>query len=265
MKEVSARPHLLQGEQIATLVVHARQAIADELLGNVCQPVAIALQPLVRGKARALADFIEGSPRPVGNAAVEVAVGIAIEGSARRIGRALIDVRHLQSLAVVIGRVTAAMVDHNRVVLRNLIKVVNIKLAIVFHFCVVEEKSFDPSARRCIFGFRAEFVDDTGDRHKFDHIGIADQDVVEQYVAGSMIVTIDETGHDCHLLGVEGLRPFADERLHVFGAPDRGEPAGFDRERLCLGRAGIDRVNLGVEDDQIGARRLSSRCGILPV
>ena len=43
VQQVSARPHLLQREQIATLMVDAGQAIADELLGNVRQPVAIAL------------------------------------------------------------------------------------------------------------------------------------------------------------------------------------------------------------------------------
>ena len=34
--------------------------------------------------------------------------------------------------------------------------------------------------------------------------------------------------------------------------PHGEEPAGLDRERLRLRRAGIDRVDLGVEDDQIG-------------
>ena len=62
VQQISARPHLLQGEQIAALVVHAGQAIADELLGDVCQPVAVALQRLFRGKGRPLADPVERAP-----------------------------------------------------------------------------------------------------------------------------------------------------------------------------------------------------------
>ena len=64
VQEVSARPHLLQGEQIAALVMHARQAIADELLGDVGQPIAVALQRLFRGKGRPLADLVERVPSP---------------------------------------------------------------------------------------------------------------------------------------------------------------------------------------------------------
>ncbi len=42
VQEFSARPHLLQGRQVAAFVVHARDAITDELLGNVGQAVAVA-------------------------------------------------------------------------------------------------------------------------------------------------------------------------------------------------------------------------------
>ena len=83
VQQVSARAHLLQREQIAALVVYAGQAIADELLGDVGQPVAVALHRLLRGKGRPLADPVERARRPVGNPAVEVAVGVAVESSAR--------------------------------------------------------------------------------------------------------------------------------------------------------------------------------------
>ena len=62
MQQIAARPHLLQREQIAALVVHAGHAIAHELLGNVCQPVAIALHRLLRGKGRPLAHAVERPP-----------------------------------------------------------------------------------------------------------------------------------------------------------------------------------------------------------
>ena len=73
-------------------------------------------------------------------------------------------------------------------ILRHLVEVVNVEQAIVLHFGVVEEISLHPGARRRLAGFRAEFVDDAGDGHELHHVRIADQDLVEQYVAGA---------HDC--------------------------------------------------------------------
>ena len=49
-----------------------------------------------------------------------------------------------------------------------------------------------------------------------------------------------------------GLGALAGERLHVLAASHRDEPAGLDRERLRLRRWRIHRVDLGVEDDEIG-------------
>ena len=51
------------------------------------------------------------------------------------------------------------MLDHHRVVLRNLIQVVNVELAIIFNFGVVEEIPFDPIRPGRRAGFCAEFVD----------------------------------------------------------------------------------------------------------
>jgi hypothetical protein len=119
----------------------------------------------------------------------------------------------------------ATMMHDDRMVLRHLIQVVNIEQAIVPHLGVIEEKAFDPCTRRCLGSFRAEFFDDTVDRHKFDHIGIADDDLVEQYVAGRVIVAVDEPGHDGHLIGVERLGPLANECLHLCGIPHGYEPA----------------------------------------
>ena len=64
VQQISARPHLLQREQIAAFVMHAGHAIADELLRDVGQPVAVALQPLLLGKGRPLADLAERIPSP---------------------------------------------------------------------------------------------------------------------------------------------------------------------------------------------------------
>jgi hypothetical protein len=100
-------------------------------------------------------------------------------------------------------------------------------------FTLVSSKKypFHPGSRRRLAGFRAEFFDDAVDGHELDHVGIADQDLVEQDVAGGMIVAVDEPGHDGHLLGVERLGPFADQRLDVRGAPHGEESAALHRER----------------------------------
>ncbi len=68
-------------------------------------------------------------------------------------------------------------------------------------------------------------------------------------------MAVDETRHDRHLPGVVRLRPFGDQRADVRVASHGEEPAALDRERLRFGRAGIDRVDFGVEDDEIGVLR----------
>ena len=147
------------------------------------------------------------------------------------------------------------MTDGDRVVARHLVEVVDVEGTLVLHLGVVEEVSLDPKPRRCLAGFRTEFIDDAGDGHELDFVRVSDEDLVEQYRAGCMIVGVNEPRHDRHLLGVECLGPLADERLDVFGAPHGDEPAGLDRECLRPRRERIDRVDLGVENDEIGILR----------
>ena len=259
--EIAARPHLLQRGQIAALVMHARQAVADELLRDVGQPVAVALQPLVRGEGRPRAGLAERAPRPIRDAAVEIAVRVAIERPARRIGCVPGDARHLERLAVVVRRVTAAVVDGDRMVLRHLVEVVDVQLAPVLHLGVVEEIAVDPRARRRLARLRAELVDDAADGHELDVERIADEDLVKEDVALEVIVAIGESGDDRHLPGVEPLRARARERRHVPGAADGHEPAGLHRERVGSGSAGVDGVDPGVEDDEIDVPGVADRRG----
>ena len=49
MPQIAARPHLLQGSQIAAFVMNAGQAVADELFRNVRQPITVALGTLLGG------------------------------------------------------------------------------------------------------------------------------------------------------------------------------------------------------------------------
>ena len=131
--------------------------------------------------------------------------------------------------------------------------------AVVLHLGVVEEIPFHPGARRRLAGFGAQLVDDAGDGHELDHVGIAHQHLVEQHIAGRVIVAVDEPGHDGHLLRIERLGSLAGERLDLGAAAHGGEPSALDRERLRLRRARIHRVDLGVEDHQIGVLRFGRR------
>ena len=171
----------------------------------------------------------------VRNAAVELAVGVAIESPTGRIRRVFIDAGHGECLAVVERRVAAAMVHRDRVVLRHLIEIVNADQAIVLHLGVVEEVPFHPCARWRLAGLGAELVHDARDGDELDNVGVADDYVVEQHVAGCVIVAVDEPGHDGHLPGVQRLRRF--DRLDVCAAADGGEAAGLDRERFGLRQA----------------------------
>ena len=100
----------------------------------------------------------------------------------------------------------AAMMDADGMFRRDLVEIVNVELAVVLDLRIVEEVAIDPKARGRLLGFGAELVDDAGDGDELDVVGIADEDFVEQDVAAGVIVAIDESRHDRHLLCVEGLR-----------------------------------------------------------
>jgi hypothetical protein len=67
-----------------------------------------------------------------------------------------------------------------------------------------------------------------------------------------MIVAVDEPGHNGHLFGIESNGPLADARLDFCAAPHGKETVGLYGERLRLRNAGIDSVDFGVKDDEIG-------------
>src|SRR5215467_7931108 len=105
----------------------------------------------------------------------------------------------------------APMMDTHRMLGRHLIEIVQIELAVILHFGVVEKESFDPETGRRLLSFGAEFVDDAANGHKLDFKRIANDYLVEKNVAPGVIVAIDESGHDCHLLGIERASAFANE------------------------------------------------------
>src|SRR5213593_4442881 len=65
VQQIAARTHLLQRKQVAALVVDARQAVADELLRDVREPVATTLDGLVGRKGLAVAGIGEYTSRAV--------------------------------------------------------------------------------------------------------------------------------------------------------------------------------------------------------
>src|SRR6185312_3739133 len=96
---------------VKVLMVHARQPVADELLGNVRQRSAPALQPLLGRQLRPLPNLVEDDASAVGHPTIEIARGIVIICSAGRVDRVPSQACQLQSLAVVKGGVAPTMVN----------------------------------------------------------------------------------------------------------------------------------------------------------
>src|SRR4051812_38091378 len=105
--------------------MHASQPVADKLLRDVGQTVAIPLKRLLRSERRTLTDAVENITSAVGYAAVQFPGRITIKCPALWIGRIALDPRHLQRLTVVKRCVTAAMMHNDRMFLRDLIEIMN--------------------------------------------------------------------------------------------------------------------------------------------
>ena len=111
MQQLAAVADLLDRRQIAVLVMHARQSIANELLGHVCRAVPAPLLLFLCRELGTLAGLVEHAERVVGHASIQVSVGVAVECPARRIGRIASNSGELECLAVVEGGVSATMLN----------------------------------------------------------------------------------------------------------------------------------------------------------
>ena len=187
------------------------------------EAVPVALRDLLRGIRQAPADPVEDASRPIGNAPVQLADGVAVERPAGWVRRVLADSRQSERLAVVERCVAAAMTDDDRMLDRHLVEIVNVERALVLHFRVVEEEPFDPRSGRRLPRLCPELLDDAADGDEFDFEGIADEDLEEQDVAARMIVTVGEARHDGHLPGVERPGVLADEASDVRRGAHRNE------------------------------------------
>ena len=89
VQQFAASPHLLERKQIAAFVVDAGQAITNELFGDVCQPVAVALLLLFCREGLALAYVVEYVTRAIGDSSVKFAVFVVVVSSAHAVGSVL--------------------------------------------------------------------------------------------------------------------------------------------------------------------------------
>jgi hypothetical protein len=259
MQQLAAVADLLERRQISVLVMHARQPVANELLGDVSRPVPAALLLFLRRELRPHANFVEHSKRFVSHASAQISTGIAIEGPAGRIARLASDSCELERLAVVEAGVSATMSNSHRVILRHPVQVENVQRPLVLHLGVVIEEAADPVAWRRLACFGDELVDDAVDRHELDVERVADDHLIEQRLADRMVVTIDEARHDRHALRVEHLSVLAGECSDLCVAADRNELAAAYCEGLGAGQSGIHGIDVRVANDQILRTRSSDR------
>ena len=87
MQQIAAGADVLHRLQVAALMVHARQAVARELLRDVRDAVTRALLDLRRREGGSRADLVERSGGEVRDAAVQLALLVLVERAAHRIGR----------------------------------------------------------------------------------------------------------------------------------------------------------------------------------
>ncbi len=259
MQQLAAVADLLERRQISVLVMHARQPVANELLGYMSRAVPATLLLFLRRELRPHADLVEHGKRLVSHTPAQISAGIAIEGPAGRIARIASDACELERLAVIEAGVSAAMSNSHRVILRHPVQVANVQRPLVLHLGVVVEEAADPVARRRLARFGDELVDDAVDRHELDVERIADDHLVEQRLADRMVVTIDEARHDRHALRVEHLSVLAGECTDLCVAADRNEMAAADCEGFGPGESSIDGMDIRVANDQIRFVRCEDR------
>src|SRR5579862_4045385 len=111
MQQFATGPHLLERKQIIVFVVNARQAITNELFGDVGQPVALALLVLFCRECLPLAYVVEYVSGAIGNPSVQFAVFVVVVSSTHAVGSVFGYPNQLQRFAVIERRVATAMVD----------------------------------------------------------------------------------------------------------------------------------------------------------
>ena len=123
-------------------VVDRRQPGCGQQLRDVAHAVAAALALLLRRERLARADLAEDVARELGDAARELAGLVAEEAPVLRIWRVLGDAGQLERLGVVPARVPAAVIDDDRVILRDFVEMRRVSGDV--ELGVVEHDRLDP-------------------------------------------------------------------------------------------------------------------------
>ncbi len=143
------------------------------------------------------------------------------------------------------------MVNRHRVLLRDLVQIMDVEGTLVLDFGVVVEIALDPEARRRLRRTFAELVDDAADGHELDFERIAHQHFVQQGFAFGMVVAIDEPRDDGSLTGVDDLRALAGERLDLVVGSHRHEAIAADGNGLSPWHPRIHRPDAGIEEHEV--------------
>src|SRR5215468_8783925 len=110
----------------------------------------------------------------------------------------------------------------------------DIELALVLNFRIIEELAIHPVSSWCLLRVCAQLLDDAIDGDELDLKGIADRSVVQHLLADGVVVTVDESRDNGHLLRVERFGALAEETTQLFVSANRDEPTILYGERLCL-------------------------------
>src|SRR6185312_63328 len=149
MLEVAGRAHLLKSlEMVILVVMHAGEAVAHKLLRDECHAVASTLRLLRWRVDRSIAHAIENIHCVIRYPAIQRAARIAVVCATGWIWRRSGDAGQSESNAIEECRVTAPMMNNDRMLVRNPVQVVNIEGALVANLRIVEEFAFNPCAGR---------------------------------------------------------------------------------------------------------------------
>src|SRR5262249_22170032 len=102
-------------------------------------------------------------------------------------------------------------------------KIVEVEPSVIFHLCVVKEITVDPEFRRCLLHLGAKLFDNASNRDELHLKGIANQDFIKQNLALRMVVAIDKSRHDRHLLCIDRVLSFVNEFFGGCSIADKNE------------------------------------------
>jgi hypothetical protein len=114
MKQLAARPHVLNGGEAATLVMDAGQSVARELFGDMRDSIPAAPFDVRGRQRRASPDFVEDGTGGIGDTPVQIALLVTVVRAPRRVLRVFRDTSQRECLAVEERGVASTVQDDDR-------------------------------------------------------------------------------------------------------------------------------------------------------